>query len=148
MKHPISVSTKPASGHFDGFPVVAKSKPVDSVKNAWHAAREAAGLDDRVTSYSRRHTAARRMRQSRVSGWDIATQLGHKLPGVTETYTAFHPDYLKSPSRALDKLVCASCERLPQRESFTATGNSVEVQRVRWEKMVGATGIEPVTPPV
>jgi integrase len=93
---------------FDGFLVVEKSRHVASIKRAWNVAREAAGLDERVTPYSLRHTAARWMRQQRASEWDVATQLGHKRPGTTETYIAFHPDYLKDAAKALDKLVRAT----------------------------------------
>jgi len=39
-------------GVFEGPLIVMRSKGVSSVKNAWHVAREAAGLDERVTSYS------------------------------------------------------------------------------------------------
>jgi integrase len=81
-------------------------------------ARDAAGLDARVTPYSLRHTAARWMRQQRVSEWDVATQLGHKRPGSTETYTAYDPDYLKDAAKALDKLVRASCAPLPTRRKI------------------------------
>jgi hypothetical protein len=36
-------------------------------------------------------------------------------PGTTETYTAFHPDFLKDAAKALDKLVRATCAPLPRR---------------------------------
>ena len=38
----------------------------------------------------------------------VQTQLGHKRPGVTETYTAFDPDYLENAADALEELLRAA----------------------------------------
>ena len=117
---------------FEGFLVVDKSRHVRSIKNSWKAARIAAGLDARVTPYSLRHTAARWMRSQKVSEWDVSTQLGHKRPGTTETYTAFDPGYLKGAAKALDKLVRATCAPLPVRRKYVAIRNKKEIQRDTW----------------
>ncbi len=77
------------------------------------------------------------MRSRRVSVDDVALQLGHKRMRVTETYTAFSPDYLLDAANALKGLVEATTEPVDLAESPQVS-----------EKMVGATGIEPVTPPV
>ena len=89
-------------------------------------------IDARVTSYSLRHSAARWMRRHRVSEWDVQTQLGHKRPGTTETYTAFHRDYLNDAANALDELVRTVCVPLPHREVRMFRRNAKESQRDGW----------------
>lgn len=93
----------------DGFLVGNGQEAVGSIKTAWNAAVVRAGLDGRVHAYSLRHTAARWMRSKGVTMDDVALQLGHKRLGVTETYTAFSPDYLKAAADALELLVRTSC---------------------------------------
>ncbi len=83
--------------------------PIKSLKTAWKAAVVRSGLQGDVLPYSLRHTAARWMRARGVSLDDVALQLGHKRLGVTETYTAFSPDYLKGASEALEGLLRTSC---------------------------------------
>jgi len=41
------------------------------------------------------------MRKRGASEWDVQTQLGHRRPGPTETYTAFDPDYPKGAAALL-----------------------------------------------
>lgn len=55
-----------------------------------------------------------------------------KRPGTSETYTAFHPDYLKEASEALEKLVRSTCIALPVREERTLVRNKREYQRDGW----------------
>lgn len=117
---------------WDGFLVVAKSRHVRTIKKGWAAAKEASGLEGAVTSYSLRLSAARAMRKAGVSEWDVQTQLGHRRPGPTETYTAFDPDYLKRAADVLDNLVRAVCVRLPVREVRTFRRNCKEIQRDGW----------------
>lgn len=84
--------------------VMYKGKPVKSVKTSFRKLRVRAGLDDKVNPYSIRHTMAREMRKRGVDAWQVAAQLGHKLPGMrtTEIYTAFSPDYLKQSTQAIE----------------------------------------------
>jgi integrase len=124
-----------AERRFEGFLVVHRSKHIHSIKNAWNAARDAAGLDEKVTSYSLRHSAARHLRRSRCTEWDVKTMLGHSMPGPTSFYTALqpdHPDYLKEPAEALNELLLAVCLRMPVREVFSVRRNGKEIQRDAW----------------
>lgn len=125
-----------AAFDFEGALIVAKSAQVDSVRNAWRSARADAGFDERVNTYSLRHTAARWMRREGVSEWDTATQLGHRRPGVTERYTAYDPAYLKAAGEALDKLVNAVVNDRPVWAAGTAMRAGKPVERVGWYDVV------------
>jgi hypothetical protein len=52
----------------------------------------------------------------------VATKLDHERPGTTEAYAAFHPDYLKDGTKALDKLVQATCAPLLTRQNIRLLG--------------------------
>ncbi|TGT42799.1 hypothetical protein EN808_13030 [Mesorhizobium sp. M8A.F.Ca.ET.165.01.1.1] len=135
---------------FEGPLIVTKSAAVDSVKTAWRAARTEAKLDGRVQPYSLRHTAARWMRRHGVSEWDTSTQLGHRRPGTTETYTAFDPAYLNGAADALNKLVEAVAGELPVWATGTAMRAGKPVQRVGWYEAIpdGFRGVRANCAPV
>jgi len=52
-----------------------------------------------------------RLREHKVSEWDIRTELGHKRRSMTELHTTFDPAYLKGAAKALDKLVRADARK-------------------------------------
>jgi integrase len=119
-------------------PVVSfHGERVKSIRTAWRLARKRAGLDDKVQPYSLRHTCARWMRQQGVDAWQVATQLGHKLEGMstTEIYTAYSPEYLREACAALEKLweaVQAKCKTLPNvtiRNSWANCTRTVSSER-------------------
>jgi hypothetical protein len=58
-----------------------------------------------------RNGADARLREHKVSEWDIQTELGHKCPSMTELHTTFDPAYLKDAAKALDKLVRADARK-------------------------------------
>lgn len=87
VRQPCQLATTLSEG-----PVVSfHGDAVKSIRTAWRLARTRAGLDAKVQPYSLRHTCARWMRQQGVDAWQVATQLGHKLEGMstTEIYTAY-----------------------------------------------------------
>jgi integrase len=92
---------------FDGWAVSYEGRPVKSIKNGLRRACDRAGVK-RCSPYSFRHTAARWMRRSGVTPWEVAAQLGHSVGkeyAVTERYAFYSPDYLSGAVHALDGLV-------------------------------------------
>ena len=85
--------------------VTYRGEPIASILATFRIARKDAGLDERVTPYSIRHTMAREMRKARVPGEQISLFLGH-LPqgaaGTTAVYAPYEPDYLSDAASAID----------------------------------------------
>lgn len=88
--------------------ITYRGKPITSILAAFRQARAEAGLDQRVTPYSIRHTMAREMRKARVPGDQISLFLGH-LPqgaaGTTATYAPYEPDYLTDAAAAIEDVM-------------------------------------------
>jgi len=78
--------------------------PVKSIRTAWRTVRADLKMDDAVQPYGLRHTMARWLRKSSVPAWEVAAQLGHKMPDVstTEIYAPFDPSYLFKATAAID----------------------------------------------
>ena len=78
-------------------------KPVASVKRAFAAAAERAGLDD-VSPHVLRHSAASAMVQAGVPMEAVAQFLGHSNASVTfRVYARYSPTYLQGAAKALEK---------------------------------------------
>ncbi|MGE4528837.1 MAG: site-specific integrase, partial [Rhodospirillaceae bacterium] len=89
----------------EGEQVIAyHGKPVASIKTAFTAAREKAGLDASVTPYTIRHTMATELRRRGVPQWEVGGMLGHQSAGfrTTEIYAKFDPTYLGKAIEAID----------------------------------------------
>jgi integrase len=69
------------------------------------ALAEAAGLSSKVSPYSIRHTMAKELRSRGVPWEEIKGLLGHKIPGVTEVYAEFDPQYLSQGRAAIDAYI-------------------------------------------
>ncbi len=84
-----------------------REAPVLSIRSAWRSLRAELELDDQVQPYSIRHTMARWLRMSSVPAWEVAAQLGHKMPDVTTTeiYAPFDPAYLSKSVQAIDEYI-------------------------------------------
>lgn len=91
----------------DGPLVHYNGQPVSSIKNSWRSTRKASGLSGNVQTYSFRHTIARWLRMNGVPAWEVAAQLGHKMPDVTTTeiYAPFDPAYLSKSISAIDEFL-------------------------------------------
>jgi len=85
------------------FVVEYAGKPVQSVKRAFAAAAERAGLDD-VSPHVLRHSAACAMVEAGVPMEAVAQFLGHSSPSVTfRVYARYSPTYLQGAAKALEK---------------------------------------------
>ena len=122
---------------------------------AWEAIedgrRRATAILD-VTAYTIRHTMAAEPRKRGVPVWEVAGFLGHSSGyKTTERYAKFGPDHLGEAVRAIDVYFAElGLAAVPQPVSRPLRVSSVLApQRAGPQplgKMVGATGIEPVTP--
>ena len=115
----------------------------------------------RLSTYSFRHkvtTILRRAKHSHgVTEDDISMQLGHRRPHLRMTgdYGEWDPEYLKNAAAAIDAWFVDMQRRAKTRSLLTQGFNkSAPIQRRRrviertksLKIVVGATGIEPVTP--
>jgi hypothetical protein len=107
-----------------------------------------------VSPYCLRHTMATELRARGVPEWEAMGMLGHKSPArTTERYAKFRPDYLGEAVRAIDTYVTdlsAASRALSDLIFNPVRASSVLAPKLGFPqslgKMVGATGIEPVTP--
>lgn len=89
-------------GALTDFVVEYAGRPVKSVKRAFAAAAERAGLPW-CSPHVLRHTAAVHMAESGVPIAEIAQYLGHTSPAITyRVYARFSPDYLRRAANALE----------------------------------------------
>ena len=98
-----------------------------------------------LTNATLRHTAASWMAQAHVDFAVIARYLGRSNRRTTERVYAHHnPDYLKSAVEALDFGM-----HMKRQTILTVPSQKTESSEPilsPWKTVVGATGIEPVTP--
>ena len=133
--------------------VLYKGKPVASIKKSFAVAVEEAGLAE-VTPYCLRHTMATELRARNVPEWEVMGILGHKSQArTTERYAKFRPDYLSQAVKAIDAYFTdlrAAAGTLSESIFNPVRVSSVLVPKLTFPqslgKVVGATGIEPVTP--
>lgn len=76
--------------------------PIKRINKGFKTVVKAAGLPLEITPYSLRHTMAVELRKRGVPAWEVEGLLGHRRPGVTETYAEFAPDYLSKGREAID----------------------------------------------
>jgi len=136
--------------------VLWNGKPIESVKKTFARTVSDAGLSSEITPYSLRHTMATELRRRSVPPWEVEGLLGHRRPSTTEKYAHFAPDYLSQGREAIDAYFAelALSYTVPKLDYVSVACQSPETKkpaeadfstytRVR---MVGVTGIEPVTP--
>lgn len=105
---PITPSLRPyledAIAHSEtGYILEKDGRPVRSVKKAFRAACERAGIED-CTPYTLRHTGATLMAAAGVPLRQIAGMLGHSEQRTTEIYAKHHPDFLLDAARTIETL--------------------------------------------
>ncbi|NHO53204.1 tyrosine-type recombinase/integrase [Acetobacter estunensis] len=141
-----------------------KSKPILKINGAWRAARDAAGLSSEIVPYTIRHTMATELITRGVPEIEVASLMGHAMPNLRTTgrYVHVRPDFLANARRSIEE-VASAIDRVAARSmvNFNMRANSVldstakdgtPMHKSRKtvgflpEQMVGATGIEPVTP--
>jgi integrase len=137
-----------------GDPVINwHGRSIRSIKTAWNRTLDRAGLPRALTRRSFRHFIGMELRRRRVPAWDAAGAMGHRGGNpTTELYARCDPDYLGEVVRALDELMeeigrVAARPMVPNNPArVTNVSGPLASGRQVPEKMVGATGIEPVTP--
>src|SRR5262245_17031551 len=129
-------------GALTDFVIEWAGKRVASVKRGIKAAGLRADVG-KVTPHMLRHSAAVRMAEDGVPMEEIAQYLGHSNVNVTRrVYARFSPDYLRNAARALE---LDDLGPLRPKDHYVRKGRSADSID---EIMVGATGIEPVTPTI
>ncbi len=133
-------------------------QPVASIKTAWREARIRAGLGPDVTPNTIRHTVATMLREEGVPEAQCAAFLGHRWSNsTTEGYAKHRPDYLSDAVAVVDRLISevAGPGRPATSETTASVLNScltvaltprTSTKEKARSGVVGATGIEPVTP--
>ena len=140
----------PAAGHYVNW----HGRPVGSVRRIWTETRRAAGLPDWFVPKVLRHTAAVHLRRAGIEGWDVSGMLGHRgAHATTEVYARFDPAYLRRAREALDVWMVELAALVPALHRVTVGSAALQSPNDEDEKcgginrmLVGATGIEPVTP--
>jgi len=119
---------------------------IRSSKTAFRRMRADAGLDERVNPYSLRHTIARELRRRGVPGDQISIMLGHRPPNTKRTdliYAPYEPGYCQDAKRAIESIWATVARNL---RAPAGPAEILKPARKARRIMVGATGIEPVTP--
>ena len=90
----------PLNTHIIGL----KQTRLGSPHESWNYAREKAGLDNQVNSYSLRHTISRELSRRQVSIYEIKSHLGHKPQelDITSVYAPYNPSFLKAAAEGID----------------------------------------------
>ena len=127
-------------------------KAIRDVKTSFNAAREKAGLQD-FRFHDLRHTFASRLVQQGVPLYEVMHLTGHKSFSMVQRYAHLAPEFQERAIKALEgygdktggHTLGTVAENVPANDlSQTAENPSVSAR----VSMVGATGIEPVTPAV
>jgi integrase len=85
------------------FAVEWLGKPVSSIKKAFRAVAEDAGLGPDVTPHVLRHTAATWLMQAGTNPWEVAGFLGMTVETLMSRYGHHHPDYLSGARGAFSR---------------------------------------------
>jgi integrase len=82
---------------------VYRGRPIKSVKAAFNAARQKAGVEN-VRFHDLRHTFASRLVQGGVPLYDVMHLMGHKSLDMAQRYSHLAPDYQKGAIDVLNRL--------------------------------------------
>ena len=133
-------------------------QPVASIRTAWRDAREKAELGKDVTPNTIRHTVATELRAAGVDEAQCAGFLGHRWSNsTTEGYAKYRPDFLSGAAAVVNRLIsevagpgrpATSGNPLARAYQVRTSGLApgVPTKEEARHRVVGATGIEPVTP--
>ena len=89
--------------HGQRFAVEWLGEPVSSIKKAFRAVAEDAGLGPDVTPHVLRHTAATWLMQAGTDPWEAAGFLGMTVETLMNRYGHHHPDYLSGARAAFSR---------------------------------------------
>ena len=125
------------TGALSDYVIEWAGRSVGSVKRSLKAAARAAGIAVPVSPHLFRHSAAVHMAEAGIGMEVIAQYLGHEDVSTTrEIYARYSPTYLRAAAEVLQYDDLGS---LNQESTTRIEANPLEF-------LVGATGIEPVTP--
>ncbi len=110
-----------------------------------------------VNPYSIRHTVSCYLRSKKVTGDQISVMLGHRPQSASRVdlvYAPYEPDYCRDAIRAIEALHREIMRELARQLRATEGVDKMLIKLPtsgkpfinRGRTMVGATGIEPVTP--
>lgn len=104
-----------------------RGRALGRMVSVWPKVRERTGLPGRVNAYSLRHSVASYLRAQGVPVWEVAGQLGHKMPGltVTERYAHLDPMFMMASAAALDALLAYILDS-PMEYSGTTGTNEIQ----------------------
>ncbi|MCB1469509.1 MAG: site-specific integrase, partial [Rhizobiaceae bacterium] len=127
---------------------------IKSIKKGFATMVAEAGLPKDITPYSLRHTMAKMLRAKGVQPWEVQGMLGHRMPGPTEDYAEFDPDYCIASRKAIDSYFAelgpefvskpvseAICVPLAWHSTFSTEWEVPENSAFLGAWMVGVTGI-------
>lgn len=95
------------------FAVEWLGEPVSSIKKAFRAVAEDAGLGPDVTPHVLRHTAATWLMQAGTDPWEAAGFLGMTVETLMSRYGHHHPDYLSGARGAFSGTVTGTGTQPP-----------------------------------
>lgn len=98
-----------------------RGEPVRDVKKGFAATRKAAGLDERVTPHSLRHTAISWAMQSGADRWEVAGYFGVTMQMIEEVYGHHAPDSGGTVHRALSAKRSAERSAPPRLQVVSTT---------------------------
>jgi hypothetical protein len=128
------------AGALTDYVIEWAGKPVKSLKRSLKTLARRAGTSKTVSPHILRHSAAVHMAEDGRSMEEIQQFLGHEdIETTRKIYARLSPTYLRDAAKALeiDDLGSLNQRTLP---------NSDDLALMSLENLVGATGIEPVTP--
>jgi integrase len=134
--------------------VTYRGRPLDNIKAAWRRAIARAELPADLTPNVIRHSIATRLREAGVDEAECAAFLGHRWTNsTTEGYAKHRPAYQRQAAAVTDCLISeiargatrAISGRGSMRENDMNAASTAEDESLKG-RVVGATGIEPVTP--
>jgi hypothetical protein len=103
---PVTKTLKPLLDRIKTGPIITyKGKAIKSVRGAFRAACQNAGLGDDVEPYSFRHTLGREMRRRKVPQDELSIIMGHRPRDSSQTseiYAPYEADYCKAAAKAID----------------------------------------------
>jgi integrase len=88
----------------DGKPYI-EQVGVNSIRSGWDSMRLHLKLPARWGPKLLRHSMATLLRNRRVDPWELKGQMGHKIPGSTEIYATYDPDYLGTVQAGIADIV-------------------------------------------
>ena len=161
MPPPLRAALEEAHAHARSpYVIEYHGRGMDSLRTAIGAAARRAGFPEGdVTPYVFRHTAATWLALDGVPLRDIAQLLGHQDTRMAErTYAHFHPDYQKRAGKSLARRMAKldwtgpkppkpkGSDKVSPQFRPSEGKQKTEGSAKSLTEMVGATGIEPVTP--